>query len=78
MTGKVYTCSPEDDTKTALNVMKNHAVRRLPVVTVEGRLAGVVSIDDLVLRADSHEGAAVCDAQVLDAFRSICARTVAA
>ncbi len=78
MTKKVYTCSPEDDTKTALNVIKNHAVRRLPVVTTEGRLAGLISIDDLVLRADSHKGAAVSDAQVLDAFKSICARAVAA
>ena len=78
MTKKVYTCSPDDDARTALKVMKNHAVRRVPVVTADGRLAGLISIDDLVLRADSHKGAAVSDDQVLDAFKSICARAVAA
>ena len=78
MTTKVYTCSPDDEARAALNVMKNHAVRRVPVVTADGRLAGLISIDDLVLRADSHKGAAVSDEQVLDAFKAICARAVAA
>ena len=78
MTKKVYTCSPDDDARTALNVMKNHAVRRVPVVMADGRLVGVISIDDLALRAESHEGAAVSDERLLDALKSICARTVAA
>ena len=78
MTKKVYTCSPDDDARTALNLMKNHAVRRVPVVMADGRLAGLISIDDLVLRADSHTGAAVSDEEVLDALKSICARTLVA
>lgn len=77
MTKKVHTCSPDDEARSALNLMKNHAVRRVPVVMADGRLAGLISIDDLVLRADSHKGAAVSDEDVLDAFKSICARTVA-
>jgi CBS domain-containing protein len=77
MTKKVYTCSPDDDARTALKLMKNHAVRRLPVVTADGRLRGLISIDDLVLRADSHKGADVSNEDVLDAFRSIGARVVA-
>jgi CBS domain-containing protein len=78
MTTKVYTCAPDDEARTALNLMKNHAVRRIPVVTVNGRLAGLISIDDLVLRADSHRRAAVSDEDVLDVFRALCARAVAA
>jgi CBS domain-containing protein len=78
MTTKVYTCSPDDDARAVLSLMKNHAVRRLPVVTADGRLAGLISLDDLVVRADSHKGAAVPDADVFDALKSICARTVAA
>jgi CBS domain-containing protein len=78
MTTKVYTCSPDEDVRAALNVMKNHAVRRVPVVTADRRLAGVISIDDLVLRADSYKSAAISDEQVLDAFKAICARAVAA
>ena len=77
MTNKVYTCSPDDDARTALKLMKNHAVRRLPVVTADGRLRGLISIDDLVLRADSHKGADVSSEDVLDAFKSIGARVVA-
>lgn len=78
MTKKVHTCSPDDDARTALKLMKNHAVRRLPVVTADGRLSGLISIDDLVLRADSYKDAGVSNEDVLDAFRPICARAVAA
>lgn len=78
MTRKVYTCSPDDEARTAMNSMKNHAVRRLPVVSVDGRLNGLISIDDLAVRADRHKGAAVSAEDVLDAFRAICVRAVAA
>jgi CBS domain-containing protein len=78
MTTKVYTCSPDDEARTAMNLMKNHAVRRVPVVTADARVTGLISIDDLVLRADRHKGAAVSADDVLDAFRSICARAVTA
>ena len=61
-----------------MSLMKNHAVRRVPVVMAYGRLAALISIDDLVLRADSHKGVAVSDEHVLDALKSICARTGAA
>lgn len=39
-------------------LMKSRAVRRVPVVTADGRLAGIMSIDELVFRADSHKGVA--------------------
>jgi CBS domain-containing protein len=78
MAKKLYTCSPDDDARAALKLMKNHAVRRLPVVTADGRLSGLISIDDLVLRSVSHKGADVSDDDVLDAFKSICARAVSA
>ena len=78
MTKRVYTCSPDDDARTALKLMKNHAVRRLPVVTADGRVSGLISIDDLVLRADSHKGADVSNDDVFDAFKSICARALTA
>jgi len=38
MTKKVYTCSPDDDARAAMHLMKNHAMRRVPVVTADGRL----------------------------------------
>jgi CBS domain-containing protein len=78
MTRKAYTCSPDDDVRVALNLMKNHTVRRVPVVSTDGHLFGLISIDDLMVRADRHKGAAVSVDDVLDAFRSICVRAVAA
>ena len=49
---KVYACNPEDDIHVALQTMREGHVRRLPVVDFDGNLAGVVSMDDLLLRAE--------------------------
>jgi CBS domain-containing protein len=78
MTAKVHTCSPDDDVRHALELMKTRAVRRLPVVTADRRLAGIVSIDDLVVRAGSGEGSAISAQELFDALKSICAHAVAA
>ncbi len=49
---KVHACNAEDDIHIALQTMKEGHVRRLPVVDFNGNLAGVVSMDDLLLRAE--------------------------
>lgn len=49
----VVTCSSFDDVADALELMREHAVRRLPVVD-RGRLVGVVSLGDLVIEQDQH------------------------
>ncbi|HXJ13891.1 MAG TPA: CBS domain-containing protein [Candidatus Limnocylindrales bacterium] len=49
---KVYACNPEDDIHVALQTMREGHVRRLPVVDFSGNLTGVVSMDDLLLRAE--------------------------
>lgn len=47
----VYGCSPDDDTDDAVRIMREHAVRRLPVV--EGnKPVGFVAIGDLALEKD--------------------------
>jgi CBS domain-containing protein len=74
----VHTCSPDDDVRHALELMKTRAVPRLPVVTADRRLAGIVSIDDLVVRAGSGEGSAISAQELFDALKSICAHAVAA
>ncbi len=56
MSGKVHICAPEDDIHSALKVMGKGRVRRLPVVNREGKLMGVLSMDDIVLSAEKGDG----------------------
>jgi CBS domain-containing protein len=52
MAPKVYACAPEEDIHAALRAMREGHVRRLPVITREGALVGVISMDDVLLRAE--------------------------
>jgi CBS domain-containing protein len=50
ISGNVYACSPDADIHIAFSVMRRKHVRRLPVVTAEeGKLVGILSIDDVEL-----------------------------
>ena len=50
--GQVYACSPDADIHTALSVMRHKQVRRLPIINGEnGKLVGILSIDDVALKA---------------------------
>lgn len=51
---KVCSCGPEDDIHVALQSMREGHVRRLPVVERGGKLAGVVSMDDILLHAEPN------------------------
>jgi CBS domain-containing protein len=50
-TGRVYFCYPEDDIHDALRTMTHQKVRRLLVLDKDGRLQGILSMDDLVRHA---------------------------
>jgi CBS domain-containing protein len=50
-TKEAFTCTPEDDVYTALHIMANKQVRRLPVVDDTGILQGILSTDDIVAHA---------------------------
>jgi CBS domain-containing protein len=49
--------SPDDDVRTAVDLMRRHALRRLPVCEGE-RLMGIVSIGDLAIEQDSRSALA--------------------
>ena len=51
ISGRVYACAPDDDIKDALETMQSAQLRRLPVVDEEGRLHGILSINDVVLHS---------------------------
>jgi CBS domain-containing protein len=73
MSQKVYSCGPDDDVRMALGTMRDGRVRRLPVISNKG-LVGVISMDDILLRADASGAArvgAVSSQEIVDAFRAI-------
>ncbi|HEX8922143.1 MAG TPA: CBS domain-containing protein [Pyrinomonadaceae bacterium] len=51
ISGKVYACSPDDDIRDALETMQSAQLRRLPVVDPDGKLHGILSINDVVLHS---------------------------
>jgi CBS domain-containing protein len=55
-TQQAIVCKPEDEIHAAITTMRNERIRRLPVVNDEGGLEGIVSIDDIVLRAKKADG----------------------
>jgi CBS domain-containing protein len=57
LSGQVVTVAPEDRVEKVIDLMREHAVRRIPVVE-GGRLAGVISIGDLAIERDSDSALA--------------------
>jgi len=53
MSNRLFACSADDDVHVALRTMQEGGVRRLPVIVEKGTLVGVISMDDLLLRADA-------------------------
>ena len=43
----VYTCRADDDIEIAAVIMREHRVRRLPVVDAANKPIGMISLDDL-------------------------------
>lgn len=74
MSTNVYSCAPEDDVHFALGAMKAGRVRRLPVIAKDGTLVGVISMDDVLLRAEATNVTKpdeISALEVVEAFRSI-------
>ena len=51
MARKVVCCKVSDELDYAMNLMGENHVRRLPVIGLDGKLAGVLSLDDLAFEA---------------------------
>ena len=68
---QVRTCGPDDDVHAALETMKAHRVRRLPVEGFGGTVLGIVSMNDILLAAGTRK--AIRNDEVVDTFQGICA-----
>lgn len=54
--GRMYSCRPGDDVRSALELMSAESVRRLPVVDNAGNVEGVLSLSDVALAVRPSEG----------------------
>ncbi len=68
---RYFPCTPDEDVHSALKTMASQAVRRLPVVNEAGKLAGVLSIDDLIVH--SRAGSAINFTEIVTTLKAICA-----
>ncbi len=76
ISGKVYAASPDDDVRKALETMRERKIRRLPVVAADGTLDGILSMNDVVLRAQEagdKKDPDVAYADVVNTYKAICA-----
>jgi CBS domain-containing protein len=68
MSGNVYACALDEEIGSALKTMRREKVRRLPVIGKDGKLAGVLSINDVVLHTSSCAEGALVTAQKPEAI----------
>ena len=77
MATSIHACQSDDTLSNVLAAMRQFQVRRVPVVDANGRLQGVISLNDIVLAStDKREPRA---AEVIATMAAICAhRKIAA
>lgn len=74
MSAVVYAAEPEEDIEDALQTMREHRIRRLPVLNSAGELEGILSMNDVALRAGSHNGEQpeIDYVEVVETYQAIC------
>lgn len=73
MSSHVRGCLATDDVGAALQLMAEAGVRRLPVMDATGHLAGILSVDDILVRAvDQEDG--IDSSTFVKGLREICSR----
>jgi CBS-domain-containing membrane protein len=73
ISGQVYGCSCDTDIHEALKIMQQKQVRRLPIISAEdGKLQGVLSMNDLALKTQTGGIAELSAEDVEQTLRAIC------
>jgi CBS domain-containing protein len=68
-TRQVETCAPDADVHTAMAAMRRAKVRRLPVVA-DGKIAGILALNDIVLAVNRKRGAIDYE-EVMDTIKAV-------
>ncbi|HEY8461289.1 MAG TPA: CBS domain-containing protein [Blastocatellia bacterium] len=75
ISGNVYACARDEDIKSALKTMRRERVRRLPVIGHDGKLAGILSLNDVILRAEdsrSRHTPEISYEEVMSTLKAVC------
>lgn len=65
-----FSCHPDDDARVALKTMAREEVSRLLVLDEAGQLVGIISIDDIIVRAGSGRSG-LSDREIIDALAAM-------
>jgi CBS domain-containing protein len=71
MSHEVVVCHPEEAITQAVERMRRHQIRRLPVVDNRGRLVGILSLSDLALGGAATQ-------EIAEVLRTVCAPRIVA
>ena len=79
ISGQVFGCSPDTDIREALKIMQQKQVRRLPIISAEdGSLCGILSLNDIALKAQDARQAELSAQDVENTLKAICTHRTAA
>ena len=78
MNATVYAAEAEEEVEQALQTMREHKIRRLPVLNLAGELEGIVSMNDIVLKAKERNGKKpqIAFGDVVKTYQAICEHPV--
>ena len=71
MSAKVISCGRTDELETAHRLMRSHEIHRLPVIDSRGRLAGILSLSDLVSQACGNGASSTDGVEVLTTLSAL-------
>lgn len=72
MSANVHTIHETDTTSAALKTMRLNRVRRLPITAEDGRLKGILSMNDLILASKADKSGSPTYEEVVTAMKGIC------
>jgi CBS-domain-containing membrane protein len=77
MSKQVFSSAPDSDLAFAEKLMREKQVRRLPTLDAQGRLVGIISLNDIVREgereAEMKRPREVSDAEIASVIAAVCA-----